>query len=154
MWLPKEVLVPLFEKVKSLGVKTITTPYVRNFGLGQLQHVLFSSYFPTDNCSNELEPKRHLLSRPYTSSAFLTPCFSSRTHQWQPPQIAASSWKAILIFSRPLLQILKWPCLSCGLPRRTGHSITMFSRHRLPFEQQCLHRVRDAANPSVEQEYV
>jgi hypothetical protein len=30
LFLPKEVVVPLFEKVKSLGIKVITTHYCRN----------------------------------------------------------------------------------------------------------------------------
>ena len=30
LWLPKEILVPLFAKVKEAGVKTITTHYVRS----------------------------------------------------------------------------------------------------------------------------
>ena len=30
VWLPKEVIVRTFEKVKSLGIKTITTHYVNN----------------------------------------------------------------------------------------------------------------------------
>jgi hypothetical protein len=41
MWLPKEVLVPLFEKVKGLGVKTITTHYTRLPLLRQLHQLLF-----------------------------------------------------------------------------------------------------------------
>jgi hypothetical protein len=38
MWLPKEMLVPLFAKVKDAGVKTITTHYVRTHFRGSLQH--------------------------------------------------------------------------------------------------------------------
>jgi hypothetical protein len=30
LWLPKDVIIPLFEKVKALGIKTITTHYLQN----------------------------------------------------------------------------------------------------------------------------
>lgn len=40
MYLPKEVLAPLFEKVKGLGIKTITTHYTRLPLLRQLHRLL------------------------------------------------------------------------------------------------------------------
>lgn len=36
LWLPKEVVVPLIKKVKGLGIKTITSHYVRTPVIGQL----------------------------------------------------------------------------------------------------------------------
>jgi hypothetical protein len=41
LWLPKDVLVPLFEKVKAMDVRTITSHYLRNPIIGQWQHLLF-----------------------------------------------------------------------------------------------------------------
>lgn len=133
LWLPKEVIVSTFDKVKSLGIKVITTHFV---------HTSSSCMSPppppqSPTTANSMIAPNSTIEL-YNTYGILDSHILSPTSQAPPPPTPLSSSNPTPTSPAPPPQKCKWP----SAPRRLlrpRNPVPLQRRGRLPLQQQRVH---------------